>query len=232
MKKMNIAEASEFFGVSKEAIHNRIRRGSLESVVENGIKFVIIDENNKQNTKTATTKTRTRRVNSSQADNRYYTLLEEQNKKLQERVDKLEDETKTLREQKEQMLIEERQKIEQIYKDKDEQLKNVLNAITTNFLPNVTTEEINTIEVNAKEELLEAEIEDASQEDNQEPKKEKPSKGLTSLKKYLKENNLSKKKIEKVLKRFRKKAKNDKRFILVGSKCYIDTSKYDYSDLL
>jgi predicted DNA-binding protein YlxM (UPF0122 family) len=40
MKKINITEASEFFGVSKEAIHNRIRRGSLQSDIENGIKIV------------------------------------------------------------------------------------------------------------------------------------------------------------------------------------------------
>jgi len=48
MQKMNIAEASEFFGISKEAIHNRIRRGSLVSVVEDGVKFVMVDKNKKQ----------------------------------------------------------------------------------------------------------------------------------------------------------------------------------------
>jgi predicted DNA-binding protein YlxM (UPF0122 family) len=36
MKKMTIADAAEYFNVSKEAIHNRIRRGSLDCIVETG----------------------------------------------------------------------------------------------------------------------------------------------------------------------------------------------------
>jgi len=40
MSKMSIAEAAEFFGISREAIHNRIRRGSLESLIEDGVKLV------------------------------------------------------------------------------------------------------------------------------------------------------------------------------------------------
>ena len=39
MKKLTIAEAASDIGISKEAIHNRIRRGSLNCVIENGIKF-------------------------------------------------------------------------------------------------------------------------------------------------------------------------------------------------
>ena len=43
MKKVSVSEAAEFFGVSKEAIHNRIRRGSLEVAVVDGIKMVVIN---------------------------------------------------------------------------------------------------------------------------------------------------------------------------------------------
>ena len=43
MSKLTVADAAIKLGVSKEAIHNRIRRGSLESVVENDVKLVIID---------------------------------------------------------------------------------------------------------------------------------------------------------------------------------------------
>ena len=118
MKKMSVADAAVYFGVSREAIHNRIRRGSLKSVIEGDVKLVLVDE-------TKTKKTPQKRVvKSSSNDERYYKLLEAQNEKLQARVEKLENETRTLRDQKEQMLIEERQKIERIYKEKDEQLKN------------------------------------------------------------------------------------------------------------
>ena len=51
MTKLTISDAAEKLGVSKEAIHNRIRRGSLESVIENGVKFVLISKNRSSNAK-------------------------------------------------------------------------------------------------------------------------------------------------------------------------------------
>lgn len=105
MSKMSIADAAEYFGVSKEAIHNRIRRGSLDTLIEDGVKQVVIDPANKNVIKPQMRKT------APPQDDRYYKLLEEQNVKLQEKVEKLENETRSLREQKEQMLIEERLKI-------------------------------------------------------------------------------------------------------------------------
>ena len=42
MKKLTIADAADHYGVSKEAIHNRVRRGSLNCIVEDGVKFVVI----------------------------------------------------------------------------------------------------------------------------------------------------------------------------------------------
>ena len=44
MQKLAINEAAEILGITKEAVYNRIRRGSLKTVIENGIKFVILDE--------------------------------------------------------------------------------------------------------------------------------------------------------------------------------------------
>ena len=118
MSKMTITEAAKHFGISREAIHNRIRRGSLTAVMVGDQKMVDIDPtlSVKKPTKVSASK-------SSLSDDRYYKLLEEQNKKLQEKVASLEGETRSLRDQKELMLIEERQKIENIYKEKDEQLK-------------------------------------------------------------------------------------------------------------
>jgi len=213
MSKMSIADAAEHFGVSKEAIHNRIRRGSLETLIEDGIKLVIIDPTNKSVVKPQIRKTAVGQ------DDRYYKLLEEQNTKLQLKVEKLENETRDLREQKEQMLIEERIKIEQIYKDKDEQLKNILNAITSNFM-------LNSPVIEKVEELdhVEAEIEDNIVETRKSM--------IVSLKKYLKDSGLSKSKRDKIKNRLRNTAKNDKRIIILGKKLYLDLSKYDYKDLL
>lgn len=209
MTKLNVGDAAEFFGVSKEAVHNRIRRGSLESVMENGVKMVVIADGLHAMKKIPIVK-----KTSLSSSDKYYQHLEEQNAKLQEKVEKLESETRTLREQKEQMLIEERLKIEQIYKEKDEQLKNVIQAISSQLLlsSQAKTEQLS---------HLEAEIE-----------VDEPLYERVSLKKYLKEQGFSEQKQEKILKQCKKVSKKDERFVRIGKKCYITPTKYDYSDFL
>gem|GEM_PF-4791176 len=53
-----------------------------------------------------------------------------------------------------------------------------------------------------------------------------------SLKKYINTLGLSPKKAQKVKQRFEKRAKRDRRIITLGEKIYLDTLRYDYSDLL
>ena len=218
MKKMSVAEAAKKFGVSKEAIHNRIRRGSLKSVVENGIKMVLIDTNVQMQQR--------KRITNTQVDDRYYKLLEEQNAKLQEKVEKLENETRSLRDQKEAMLIEEREKIERIYKEKDEQLKNILTTLSAKLMLTPPQEEIIEEQEVTHEETLDAEIEPFLEAEEEIPSK------VVSLKKYLKKQKFSQKKIDKIMKKFKKIAKKDDRVVSLGSKYYIDTLKFDYSDII
>ena len=215
MAKMSVADAAEYLNVSKEAIHNRIRRGSLHSVVEDGIKLVILDENSLTKARKAPT-----RKAVTNSDDRYYKLLEEQNAKLQTKVDTLESETRSLRDQKELMLIQEREKIEQIYKEKDEQLKNILNAISSKFMLDTPKLE---------DSPLDAEIEEVDEVEVEETIKERE---LISLKRYLKEHKVSSKKSQKIKDKFKKRAKKDERIITVGKRYYIDLGKFDYSDLL
>jgi len=217
MAKYTVADAATKLGVSKEAIHNRIRRGSLESVIENGIKLVIMGVNTFSKTSTRT-KTNTTKKSTPHVDDRYYKLLEEQNAKLQQKVETLEGETRSLRDQKEMMLIEERKKIEQIYKEKDEQLKNILNAISSKFMLNAPKSDIQEVEDIVEAEVHEEEI-------------EKKESRLISLNKHIKNQNFSKKKAQKIKDKFKKRANDDKRIITIGKKIYIDLIKYDYSDL-
>jgi len=215
MRKMNINDAAVFFGVSKEAIHNRIRRGSLKSLVEEGVKLVLVDE-----TIPKKVSPRASIAKATLSDERYYKLLEEQNAKLQSRVEVLEVETRSLRDQKEQMLIEERIKIENIYKEKDEQLKNILSTISSQFMLNAPLEPLQELE------SLEAEIE--VEEEEQKPKSSK----VISLNKYLKKLKLSDKKMQKVQKRFKKLQNKDERVIVNKKKFYVDIKKYSYEDLV
>ncbi len=210
MKKLTIEAAAKYFSISKEAIHNRIRRGSLEVVVENGVKLVKVDT-----TKAVQKPKVMPALKNSSNDERYYRLLQEQNEKLQAKVEKLENETRSLRDQKEKMLIEERQKIEQIYRDKDAQLKQVLNTLATQFMLTQSLE--------SEEDIAETIEIVETPEEQSEP---------ISLKKYLKTKKLSEKKRVKIKKRFLKVARSDDRIVSVGKKLYIDPIKYDYSDLL
>ena len=208
MSKMSVADAAAYFGVSREAIHNRVRRGSLSSVVEDGIKLVVVDK------KSVTTRRPQTKKTVSSSNDKYYKLLEEHNLKLQERVDKLEGETRTLRDQKEQMLIDERIKIEQIYRDKDEQLKNILSSFKSQFLLNSPELEVEHVDADIEVEEV-----------------EEKSSNTISLKKYLKKQKLSSKKEQKIKSRFKKAAKKDDRIITIGSKYYLDLDKFDYRDL-
>lgn len=235
MASMTILEAAEHLGVSKEAIHNRVRRGSLEVSVIDGVKYVDINASLKSTATKA--KPQTRRTPSKATDDRYYKFLEEQNSQLQTKVEKLEGETRTLRDQKEEMLIQEREKIEQIYKEKDEQLKNFLNTLSSQFMLSapiqtiVAAEDHLDAEIEVNSESIDQTLEVSDFNEVKDLGKKQKSK-LESLKKYMKKHGFSQKKKERIIKQFAKKAKKDERIILLGSKYYIDTMKFEYSDLI
>lgn len=121
-KKLTVIETAELLGVSKEAIYNRIRRGSLDSVMENGVKYVILTEDIKKTS-------RTKKINNN-ANDAYIQLLKDELQELKEKVKNLESDKDRLTKEKEQLLIESTAKMEQIYKQRDEQLKSILALAT------------------------------------------------------------------------------------------------------
>ncbi len=195
MAKLTIQEASQHFKVSKEAIHNRIRRGSLPSMSEHGVKYVIVDDVQIANKPV---------VN----DDKYTSFLEEQNKTLQTKVQQLEKDNSSLRDQKEQMLIQERIKIENIYKEKDEQLKNILQSFSTKLL-----------EARDESQIATAEIIDVTRD-------------AISLKKYLRSLGLKPKKEEKIKMRFKMMAHKDARISIKEHKIFVNPTLYSYADIL
>ena len=213
MGKMSVADAAEFFGVSKEAIHNRIRRGSLKSEIIDSVKYVIID--GKQTNSKTSKRTNANKTNRSHIDSKYFEFLEEQNEKLQAKVEKLENETRSLRDQKEQLLIDEREKIENIYKEKDEQLKNIINMISSNLM-------LDSKPKTHEHKSLDAEIETVEIHSE-------PEENWTSLNKFLKSHDYKKADRKKIVKDFTKKAKKgDKTIHLDDGKCYIDPVRFVY----
>lgn len=209
MAKMTVAEAAAHFNVSREAIHNRVRRGSLKSVIENGVKYVIVEE--------------VKEPQASHADQRYYDYIEEENARLRERVHKLENETTSLRDKREASLIAEREKIEQIYKERDAQLKSVLQVVASKFLTHQNMDAVieEVVAAEEEEESLDDVIDVIDVEDD-----------IVSLKQFLKLKMFSKKKREKIKARFEKYAFDDDRIIMKQEKIYLKPNHFDYSDLI
>lgn len=200
MKKMTIGDAAEHFGVSKEAIHNRIRRGSLDCIVENGVKYVAVAS--AKNTAAA----------NIVSDGRYTHYIEQENERLREKVDVLEKETTRLRDQREQMLIDERVKVEQIYKERDAQLRNVLHVVATKFLAHAPIDEV-------MEEAITADVIENDE--------------WISLKSFLKLKRVNDKEKKKIKNRFESAMESgDERLSVRDGKIFLNPSHFEYSDLL
>lgn len=200
MAKLSVAEAAEKFKVSKEAIHNRIRRGSLDCVIEHGIKHVLIDEQEAE-------------PKQEIQHDKYYAYIEDENSTLKEKIKELEKQNSNLRDQKERMLLEEKKKIEQIYKERDEQLKQVLHTITSKFLPHIEQKFVDeTVDDVVDVEALSSEP--------------------IRLKSFLKLKNYKQVKSQRIKNRFKRLLGQDERVFRREGKIYVDPVKYDYRDLL
>ena len=118
-KKLTVIEAAKFLGVSKEAIYNRLRRGTLQSIVEDGVKYIMLTKNNLRDSPAV------RKVEGS-FDNAYIELLKTQLEETKLKNAQLEADKERLVKDKERLLIESKERIEAIYKERDEQLKTIL----------------------------------------------------------------------------------------------------------
>ena len=186
MQKLAVNEAAEILGITKEAVYNRIRRGSLKTLIENGTKFVILDEepSSEKATKTASKSTKTK----SQNDEFVSYLLNELNE-LKSLNLNLQADKERLFKEKEQMLIERKNEILQIYKDRDEKLMQFLNAMQRPLLA-PKNEDV------SSEVAIEAEIENETK--------------WINLSEYLKELNLKTKATKKISEKIIKKIHHSK----------------------
>ena len=137
-------------------------------------------------------------------------LYQKENQHLKEKIIQLEEKIDKLIDDKEQMLRDERDKIEEIYTTKDEQLKNILELMSSQ------------IEINKKYHTQIEEIKSISH--NQVI--------LTELKEYLKSLDIDSNKRKIIKKRFLEVYNSDSRIIQQNGKLFLNFEKYDYSDLL
>ena len=181
MSKVPVSEAAEILGVTKEAVYNRIRRGTLKTFEKDGVKYVVLDGYEPQTapktSKSAKSSESKKTAKVGEFDVNEFLLsqiseLKEQNQNLQA------DKERLFRE-KEQILLNNKTEIAQIYRERDEKIRNFLNLLERPLLARQNGEYAAPIDV----EFVESE-----------PKSEGK---WTSLAEFLKSQNLSGKSLKK-----------------------------------
>ncbi|MDR2341720.1 MAG: DNA-binding protein, partial [Campylobacteraceae bacterium] len=151
MRKLTVSDAADELGVTKEAIYNRIRRGTLKCVIESDEKYIIIDEEDKLQDNKLLSASKSKKVI---PDERYINLLISQIEELKVTNSELNKDKERLIKEKEQLLIEQRIALETIYKERDEQLKAILTLANRSLLAKPANEaEKVTIEANFEERM-------------------------------------------------------------------------------
>lgn len=205
--RLTIDEYSRQFKMSKEMISSKLRAKKLNYIIEDSVTYIIVENIPKatQNTQQPEPKTSTK---SKTTVATVISLYQRENTQLKEKVMKLENKIDKLIDDKEQMLRSERDKIEELYNKKDEQLKNILELVNTKLmLEHQTIHDVETL-------------------------KEEPVLGEMELKEYLKSLDIKSYQKKVIKRRFLAVYDTDVRIRQKNSKLYLDLSKYDYSDLL
>ena len=210
--KLTIDEYSKQYKMSKEMIHSKIKMKKIDYIIEDSITYIMVDSlplNDKKDINN-TLKNQTT-IKPKTTVSTVIALYQRENVQLKEKIMQLELKIDRLIDDKEQMLREERNKIEQLYNKKDEQLKNILELVNAKMMlekQNQTIHEVQTLE---------------QKEQKQEP---------IELRTYLKTLNLKTYQKKIIKKRFISTYDSDIRIIQKNGKLYLDFEKYDYSDLL
>lgn len=142
-------------------------------------------------------------------------LYQKENQQLKLKIKELETKIDRLVHDKEQMLIAERERIEEIYTAKDEQLKNFFEVINTKLLLS-----------------QENRVHDVDISSTPPPETPSLSSGIIELKRYLKFIGMGSNERKAVKRRFELAYGSDIRIIQKEGEFYVDLSKYDYTDFL
>ncbi len=227
--RFSIDEYSKEFKMSKEMIHSRLKSKKLNYIIEEGTTYIIVARSSLDSIQREEMHQRKAQQTQAQQVKRpaqakpkttaaaIISLYQKENTHLKVRIKELEDKIDKLIDDKERMLIQERERIEGVYESKDAQLKSILNLINTKLLLSQDAPKVHEVEASTEpEEMIEMDI--ASK--------------IIDLKSYLKKLNLSAEDKKVIKKRFAKAYGHDSRILAQNGQIYLDFSQYDYSDLL
>lgn len=207
--RLTLDEYAKHFKMSKEMVLSKLRAKKLNYIIENGVTYIIITKNSLEPQQRESLQ----QVQKPKGTvSMVISLYQKENQHLKEKIAQLEAKIDKLIDDKEQMLRDEMQKIEQVYNQKDEQLKTILELINTKLLQESKHETVHDVEaITTKQESKEQ---------------------IVELKRYLKTLDLEQYQKKVIKKRFIAAYGSDIRVIKQNGKIYLNFSKYDYSDLL
>ena len=227
--RLTVDEYSKQFKMSKEMIKSRLKTKKLNYIIEDGVTYIITSQTSDETvptvlqTKKESSQNIVVPVKQKTTVATILALYQRENKQLKEKILQLENKIDRLIDDKEQMLRDERDKIESIYTSKDEQLKNVLELINAKMK----------LEQEQMPELVHEVATVSLEKTKKESKKEKKNAdAVIELREYLKTLSLKSYQRKIIKKRFLAVYDSDIRIIQQNGKLYLDFSKYDYSDLL
>jgi hypothetical protein len=205
--RLTLDDYSKKFKMSKEMINSRIYTKNIHCVSEDGVKYIVVTDSLEEDTLPMQTEKNlpTKRASSKTTVATVISLYKKENLFLKNKVAQLEEKVDKLIDDKEQMLIDERDKIEDLYSKKDEQLKNILELINAKMQIEAEANTVHEVELY----------------DN-----------LIELKTHLKSLGINSHQRKLIKKRFLNIYDSDSRVIHKDGKLYLDFAKYDYGDLL
>ncbi len=215
--RLTLDEYCKNFKMSKELVNSKIKAKKLDYIIEESQLFIIVEDNknflpeekviSRENVQVAKPKTTVATV---------LALYQKENNFLKNKIAQLEAKIDKLIDDKEQMLRDERDKIEHIYSSKDTQLKNILELVNKKM------------ELERKTTMIH-EIESFEHQDESDFLNKSD---MVELKEYLRSLNIKSSQRKIIKKRFLDIYDSDVRVMHKDGKLYLDFSKYDYSDLL
>lgn len=231
--RLSIDEYCNKFNTSKEIVHQKLRSRELSYIIEDNTIYIItpkdsynsLNENSKHYHKNEFYEVPSLTESHKTTVAMLINLYQKENTQLKSKIKQLEEKIDRLVNDKEQMLIAERNKIEEIYTAKDEQLKNILEMIQTKLLLN------NESQSKIVHDFVDIDVSQNSQNTYTEENKHS-SFGLLELKRYLKLMGLGAEQRKWIKRKFENLYGSDIRIIQKEGIFYVDLSKYDYTDLL
>lgn len=225
--RFTIDEYSKQFKMSKEMINSKLRSKKLNYIIEDGTTYIIVtrssldqekrEEIHQQNMQKKSQETASNVTTKKTTVGMILSLYQRENAQLKQKINQLEKKIDSLINDKEQMLRDERDRIESVYTSKDEQLKNILELINKKFLLEQKSETVHEVSVNEFDTINASFDDDLS---------------FVEFKQYLKTLDLEPYQRKIIKRRFVDAREHDVRIIEQNGKLYLDFAKYDYSDLL